>query len=156
MNLAQSPHIPAEGAKPRFSDFGWLARYAIRGLWELIRARLIFASLKARDIPERNRRSKEMLAPSPTLPPATIPRISYILPRLSDRLPWRSDCLIQAVAGQNWLSSLGVPSEIRIGVEKPSDGEFGAHAWLIQGGQVVTGGDISRYIPLLAEEGGNG
>ena len=59
--------------------------------------------------------------------------------------------MVQAIAGQNWLGALGVASEIQIGVEHPADGEFGAHAWLLAGGEVVTGGDIERYHVLLAE-----
>lgn len=153
MTLAQSPHVPKEGSKPGPGDLGWLLAYGLRGLGELIRARLIFAGLEARAIPARNSRSREQAAPHRALAPGALARIAYVLPRISARLPWRSDCLVQAIAGQNWLSALGVASEIRIGVEHPADGPFGAHAWLVHGDEVVTGGDISRYHLLLGESG---
>ncbi len=154
MNLAQSPHIPAHGQKPRIKDLGWLARYCMRGMWELVRARLIFARLEAKAIPSRNRTSKYAADAQQTLEKHQIDRISYVLPRISDRLPWRSDCLVQAIAAQNWLSGHGAASEIQIGVEHPRDaenGEFGAHAWLLYKEQVVTGGDIERYHLILSD-----
>jgi hypothetical protein len=149
MKLAQSPHIPAQGKRPGWTDLGWLAAYSVRGLYELARARVIFTRLEARAIPKRNRKAKENATASPT--PDALARIAYVLPRLSDRLPWRSDCMVQAIAGQNWLSSLGAAGEIQIGVENPKDGRFGAHAWLMLEGEVVTGGEIDRYEVLLAD-----
>ena len=151
MNLAQSPHIPAEGKKPGWKDLPWLAAYSARGLAELIRARLIFEKLQARAIRERNRAARGRALADALLEDAALARIAYVLPRLSARLPWRSDCLIQAIAAQNWLSSMGAASEIQIGVENPKDGKFGAHAWLMHGEAVVTGGEIDRYSVLLAD-----
>ncbi len=149
MNLAQSPHIPKTGQKPALKDLPWLTVFATRGFWELVRARIAFARFKAKDIPIRNREAKNNLSAGAS--PADIARISYVLPRISDRLPWRSDCLIQAIAGQNWLSGLKAASEIQIGVENPSDGQFGAHAWLVHDGEVVTGGEVDQYDIILAE-----
>jgi len=41
------------------------------------------------------------------------------------------------------------PSELKIGVMKPVDGHFGAHAWLESGGIVVIGDfELDRYMPL--------
>lgn len=130
---------------------GWLVPHALRGLWELVRARLIFMRFSAKAIPNRNDRAKARATRTETLTEVRVARIAYVLPRLSDRLPWRSDCLIQAVAAQNWLSSLGAASEIQIGVENPRDGQFGAHAWLLFRGGIVTGGDIAQYEPILAD-----
>lgn len=149
MNLPQSPHVPAKGSKPGLKDLGWLAAYGARGLAELVRARAIFARLEAREIPARNRAAKA--AARTVAGPATLARIGYVIPRISDRLPWRSDCLIQAIAAQNWLAAKGAASEIQIGVEHPEGGDFGAHAWLMAGGTIVTGGEIERYHLLLAE-----
>ena len=105
---------------------------------------------EARDIPHRNLKAKTS-SRGGAIPAAYLARITYVLPRLSDRLPWRSDCLIQAIAGQNWLLSHGVASEIQIGVEKPAGGKFGAHAWLMHGEHIVTGGDIDQYNVLLSD-----
>lgn len=156
MNLAQSPHNPWTGKRPGLSDIVWLVLYSVRGLAELIRARIVFARFKARDIPSRNaaaRRLQDGPAPASSEAPSAqkLARISYVLPRLSARLPWRSDCLIQAIAAQNWLKAGGNYGEIRIGVENPKDAAFGAHAWLVHGDCVVTGGDITRYSLLLSD-----
>jgi len=154
MNLAQSPHVPATGKRPRPQDLVWLVPFALRGLFELIRARILFARFRAKSIPERNRRAKTGaktgVVPA-SLHEAELARIAYVIPRLSDRLPWRSDCLIQSIAGQNWLSSFGAYGEIQIGVENPKDGKFGAHAWLLHGDTVVTGGDIAQYDLILSD-----
>lgn len=151
MNPAQSPHVPAEGKKPGWSDLPWLLGYALRGFVELVRARLIFERLAAKAIPARNRKAKDKAGSGSEISERILARMSYVLPRLSDRLPWRSDCLIQAIAAQNWLMSLGAAGEIQIGVEKPADGEFGAHAWLVYGQWIITGGDIDRYHLLLSD-----
>lgn len=160
MAPAQSSPIPLPGAKPRLGDAGWLIAFCVRGLIELIRARWAFGRLEARTILARN---QQVAAAPRTAPDRTIPalaaRIGYVIPRISARLPWRSDCLIQAMAAQNWLAAHGLTSEIQIGVERPEDGQFGAHAWLVHDGAAVTGGDIGRYdvlvgeSPLVAAEG---
>lgn len=75
-----------------------------------------------------------------------VDRIAYVVPRIAARLPWRADCLVQALAAKRWLESRGISSRIYLGVnENQFDGiEFEAHAWLSAGGHIVTGGDISR------------
>ena len=150
MTFAQSPHVPENGKRPGLRDLAWLTKYTTRALVELVRARITFASLEAKAIPQRNSRALETALDNAVADQAILSRIAYVVPRLSDRLPWRSDCLIQAIAAQNWLSAIGVYSEIQIGVENPKDGEFGAHAWLICGESVITGGDISKYDLILA------
>lgn len=151
MNLAQSPHIPQEGKAPSLRDTPWLFAYTMRAFVELVRARLIFARLKAKAIPMRNQNAKANSSRDSALPEALLARIAYVIPRLSDRLPWRSDCVIQSVAAQNWLASFGAASEIQIGVENPKDGQFGAHAWLMYRESIITGGDITQYHVILAD-----
>lgn len=78
-------------------------------------------------------------------------RVAYFIPRMALRLPWRTDCLVQALAGQSWLKSKGVASEIAIGTAKTPAGAFEAHAWLMHGDAVILGGNIDRYSPLLSK-----
>lgn len=126
--------------------------YATRGLIELVRARLAFGRLEARAILARNHAVAAAARTDPaSVDPALALRIGYVIPRISARLPWRSDCVIQAMAAQNWLAAHSLASEIQIGVERPDDGPFSAHAWLVHGGAVVTGGDITRYELLEGE-----
>lgn len=152
MDGSQSSPVPLPGNRPRLDDLGWLARYSLRGLYELVRARLAFARLKASDIPARNAAARQGAIAGATADPVVAARISYVLPRLSSRLPWRSDCLIQAIAGQNWLAAQGLASEIRIGVRRDKSEEFGAHAWLVHDGRIISGGDISSYELLLGSD----
>lgn len=134
-------------------DAGWLAAYGLRGFAELVRARIIFARLEASEIPARNRAVARLAARgrAAAADPAHLARIAFVLPRLSARLPWRSDCLVQAIAAQNWLAARRLAGEIQIGVERPAGSPFGAHAWLVHAGMVITGGDIARYERLLGE-----
>lgn len=144
--------IPEPGTRPHLSDVPWLLRYSFRGLLELVRARIAFARFSASDIPRLNAAARSISSDGKKAPDWHIERVGYVLPRLSARLPWRSDCLIQAMAGHNWLMASGVPSEIQIGVEKPEGGRFGAHAWLVHGGKIVTGGEIDRYARILGDD----
>jgi len=114
--------------------------------WELARANIAMRRLPADRLallegggegePELSQRQR-----------ALVERVAYVVPIMGLRLPWRADCLVQALAGQRWLARGGVPSRIRIGVRKDS-GEFGAHAWLTVGARIVTGGDVTAYAEL--------
>lgn len=139
-------------SRPGFSDWPWLAAFCVRAFWELARARIAFARFEAKHIKSRNAAVARLQKTVENgASERTLSRIAYVVPRLSDRLPWRSDCLVQAMAAQSWLRALGFASKIRIGVENPKDGEFGAHAWLICDERVITGGDIKRYETILSE-----
>ena len=63
------------------------------------------------------------------------------------RVPWRSDCVVQALAARRWLARGGVDSDVCIGVRNDAQG-FQAHAWLKVGERIVTGGDVSSYAEL--------
>ena len=59
-------------------------------------------------------------------------------------------CLCRALALQRLLSRNGHESELRIGVEK-HDKQFGAHAWLVYGDQVIIGASqLEKYELLTA------
>lgn len=74
---------------------------------------------------------------------------AFFITRMAARVPWRSDCLVQALAGQQWLARAGIVSKIVIGTAKCDDGGLEAHAWLHQQRQIVMGGNISGYQRLL-------
>lgn len=148
MPSKQSSPVPATGKALRLGDAGWVVPMTLAALARLIRARLAFALLRASDLPQRNAAAARCESPA-RADELLADRIGFIIPRLSKRLPWRSDCVIQAIAAQDWLAARGMASEIRIGVERPEDGPFAAHAWLMRGERVITGGDISAYSLLL-------
>ena len=82
---------------------------------------------------------------------AAIARIGWIVPRVSARVPWRSDCLVQAIAAQRLLSRRNLAGRIVLGIENEAESGFGAHAWLAFGDSIVTGGEVARYTILLGE-----
>lgn len=77
-----------------------------------------------------------------------------LFPGLARLVPWRSDCLVQAMAAQRWLMARGVATRIVIGVDRPTNADFAAHAWLSYGEKTVTGGEIERFTVLLGDESG--
>jgi hypothetical protein len=81
-----------------------------------------------------------------------VQRVRYAIGVVSARVPWRSDCLVQALAARRWLDSLGISTELFIGVRKSAERGFEAHAWLTDGRDVVTGGDISGFQALVSPQ----
>lgn len=77
-----------------------------------------------------------------------IARVQWAVPRAAKHVPWRSDCLVQATAGQNWLQKHNILSEIDLGARRLPNGALDAHAWLKCQDQVITGGDITTFVPF--------
>lgn len=147
---APTPQVPDTGKALRLRDAGWVTRLTAQAFVALIKARFAFGRLEAAEIPRRNAAAAAADVPE-TADELLADRIGFIVARLAKRLPWRSDCVVQAIAAQEWLARLGMASEIRIGVERPEDGPFAAHAWLVRKERIITGGDIARYSLLLGE-----
>ena len=74
-------------------------------------------------------------------PPATrtVHAVQDALAAVSRYTPWRSNCLAQALAANRMLHRRRLPSTLYLGVAKPADRPFAAHAWLRCGAQFVTG-----------------
>ncbi len=79
---------------------------------------------------------------------ALVDRVAFVIPRVAARLPWRADCLVQALAARRWLGRHGVATTLTLGVPRDKPANFEAHAWLTAGDRIVTGGDISSYVAL--------
>lgn len=79
---------------------------------------------------------------------ALVEVVTYAIPRVAARLPWRADCLVQALAAKRWLGRHGVATTLTLGVPPDKPADFEAHAWLSVGDRIVTGGDVSGYVPL--------
>lgn len=80
-----------------------------------------------------------------------VKRVAIAIPRAASRVPWRSDCLVQALAAERWLAKKGVGTVLCIGARKDEQAQFHAHAWLKAGETIVTGGDIEPYAPLVGD-----
>ncbi|TNC46858.1 lasso peptide biosynthesis B2 protein [Rubellimicrobium rubrum] len=81
-----------------------------------------------------------------------VDRVAFAVPRVAGHVPWRADCFVQALAAQSWLARTGVPSDILIGVRQDRAPGFEAHAWLRHGDRIVTGGDVSGFVPLVTPD----
>ena len=84
---------------------------------------------------------------------ALLDRVAFAVPRMGPRVPWRADCLVQALAAQRWLGRHGVPTAVRLGVHKGEPSRIDAHAWLLAGDRIVTGGDVGGYSPFVTRTG---
>ena len=122
---------------------------AIEALVALAYARLILHRTRPDDILARNRNVQQQSNSGVAQRDAFSPRIASIIPRLASRLPWRADCLVQALAGQIMLSRRRIACEIVVGTATQPESGFEAHAWLTCAGCVILGGDIDRFAPLL-------
>lgn len=111
-------------------------------LFELTRARLSLNHFSARKMVVAQRRSCGQLSPSQA---ALVEQVAYVIPRVAARMPWRADCLVQALAAKRWLGRHDVATTLSLGVPREKAIDFEAHAWLSAGENVVTGGDITSF-----------
>jgi hypothetical protein len=119
------------------------ALHLLRAAWELALARRQLGQVDARTLTSNGNAAACQ---------QDLDRIAFAIRAMGARVPWRSDCLVQALAAQHWLATVGVGSTIHLGV-KASDEPLDAHAWLKVGERVVLGGDIADYgeFPLHEE-----
>lgn len=149
------PQLPPERGVPALACWPALAGLVLRALIDLARARVALARLRPGLIERRNRAAQQVpVRPAATArgrEPAIRAWIGFVVPRVATRLPWRADCLVQALAGQSWLAREGIASRIVIGVCKESGAQarLESHAWLECADAVLIGGPIDRYTPIV-------
>jgi hypothetical protein len=83
---------------------------------------------------------------------STIDRVTWAVRAAGRRLFPARPCLPQALAARFLLSCLGVPTELRIGVQRSEEDDLCAHAWLEHNGKILIGGSDSptHYHTLAA------
>lgn len=93
-----------------------------------------------------------------SLPPKTyrkaegdLAKIGRAIRSIARRLPFKAACLVQALAALLALRLRGRKGELYIGVQKPKDGPFAAHAWLVCDQQIITGGSEYQNYTVLAK-----
>ena len=122
-----------------------------RAIFELALARYRLGAHSPKQLLQLAQQNSQQ-TPAPSQANNFAARVSFAIPRVAARLPWRADCWIQAMAAQRWLRSKGIVSQLTIGTRKDPLGTFQAHAWLHCNGAIITGGDISGYVPLVTPE----
>jgi hypothetical protein len=65
--------------------------------------------------------------------------IGWAVRTLGRRLPWMSQCLVQAVVATWMLQRRRIPSTLYFGLAKDPDAGLKAHAWVRSGSQILTG-----------------
>lgn len=136
-------------------------RYLAIAVLELLRARLRFAVLSSADCLAglRERAARGGAAPPGMETPDGPARdalegIAWAIPAAARHVPWRADCLIQALAADRWLRRRGLAPEFFLGVTRGGQGEVLAHAWVRCGGVTVTGAGQGEFSVLVGPADG--
>jgi hypothetical protein len=74
--------------------------------------------------------------------------LTWAVGALSRRLPWRCQCLEQALAAQIMLRRRNIPHTLYLGA-RLQQGRLEAHAWVRCGGRLVTG-DTGENFPVVS------
>ncbi len=75
-----------------------------------------------------------------------LPKITWAISVMGRFVP-KATCLVRALSGQVLLARYGYSSLVKIGVSR-SKGEFEAHAWLENDGEVVLGESETDFVPI--------
>lgn len=128
--------------------------YVCRAVGLLLAARVEHLLTRTKTILDRmqSTTAAQRHAPSPGQSSFNPELAAWAIETVARHVPWRSDCLLQAMAADRWLRNHGYRPEFHLGVARKDEGELCAHAWLTLDGKVVTGGavDIGNYAPILS------
>lgn len=78
--------------------------------------------------------------------------VGWAVDAASRRLPWPSNCLVQALAAALLLRCHSISATLSLGVTRDNAARISAHAWLSCGEVIVTGGhsgefeELQRYV----------
>lgn len=68
---------------------------------------------------------------------------------VSQKIPWQSDCLVQAASGKIMLNRRKLQNTLCLGVQKKlsRNGNMKPHAWLVSNSVVILGGgELEKYV----------
>jgi len=86
------------------------------------------------------------------MPPPEIERSVWAVRTAARTVP-RATCLVQSLAGRALLERQGRSCRLHLGVKKPEDKPFAAHAWLECEGRIVLGdAEADGFTPLRVRE----
>jgi len=87
--------------------------------------------------------------------PNAAQRVVWAVDMASRYIPASKNCLNRALTAKVLLARHGLSSHLRIGVQRDSEGELKAHAWVEAAEGILIGNmpNLSRYAPLQPREG---
>ncbi|MBW4082048.1 lasso peptide biosynthesis B2 protein [Paenibacillus sp. S150] len=113
-------------------------------LWRLFLVRIQLLFPFAKTAPQLGIQSRETPAVSKEGDIARIQHITKAIRVISRYTPWKSTCMVRAVAGLKMLEKRGIESTLYMGVAKDRQGRMIAHAWLRSGAYYVSGDDAMK------------
>lgn len=113
-------------------------------LWRLFLARIRLLFPFARTAPQLGLKSQETAAEVRAADVPSIQQITRAIRGGSKLTPWKSTCMVRAVAALNMLEKRGIESTLYMGVARDKQGQMIAHAWLRSGPYYVSGDDAMR------------
>lgn len=118
---------------------------------ELLRARLRLAAVSSAECLAALRRPAPSARPGPGQVGSSeaVAEISWAIAAAAGRVPWRADCLVQAMAADRWLRRRALVPEFRLGVRRDERGALRAHAWVRCGETTVTGAGPQDFSILI-------
>lgn len=69
--------------------------------------------------------------------------IARVINGLSSRTPWKSTCLVKALAAHRMLLKRAIPHSIHFGVNTVGQAGMQAHAWLSAGNEIIIGKEVA-------------
>ena len=126
-------------------------RYLIKASGELLGARFRLSTVPAEKI-LRDLQTPLAISQDPKLdcsPLLNIERLSWAIRIASRYVPWRSDCLVQAMAADRWMRQHALITEFYLVVAKEPPNSLTAHAWLRYGDFTLTGGNSAKFSILI-------
>ena len=125
----------------------WL--YLATASIELLLARIRFLTKSAKTIVDDLRRSQPGSIESAASNAVDPELLSWAIGVAARYVPWRSDCLIQAMAADRWLRRHNIEPDFFLGVTTDDESRIYAHAWLRYGEITITGPGHEGYVPLI-------
>lgn len=113
-------------------------------LWRLLLVRIQLLFPFARTAPQLGVQSLETSVVSKDTDIPRIQQITKAIRVMSRYTPWKSTCMVRAVAGLKMLEKRGIESTLYMGVARDKQGQMIAHAWLRSGAYYVSGDDAMQ------------
>ena len=81
---------------------------------------------------------------------SAVVRVAWSVSTVSRYTPWRSECLVRAIAATHMLRRRHLHTSLYLGLRKDKPGSLSAHAWLRCGNIIVTGGLGHKEFTVVA------